>query len=79
MHFTSNDVRVTDEKIKALRDAPIQKTKSELRSFLGIVSYCSQSISKFADNSSLLRNMTHKHARMEWKQDCLEQFEYLKN
>ena len=79
MHFTSEGVRVTDEKIKALRDAPIPKSKSELRSFLGIVSYCSQSIPKFADNSSLLRSMTHKHARMEWKQECIDQFEFLKN
>ena len=77
MQFTAKGIRVTDEKIKALSDAPLPKTKAELRSFLGLASYCSSHIPCFADHSNLLRQMTHKHARMTWTEANLSQMAFL--
>ena len=61
MKFSKDGISLTDDKIKALKEAKLPKTQSELRSFLGFANFCSESIPQLALNASLLWKLTHKN------------------
>ena len=54
LNFSQNDIYITEQKLKALRAAKTPKTASELRSFLGLATWCSRSIENFATISDCL-------------------------
>ena len=61
-----------------LRDAPIPTNASEVRSFLGMASYSSKFIPKFADITALLRTLTKKNHVFQWKKEHSDAFKKLK-
>ena len=91
LKFTTEGIALTDEKIRALKEASLPKTQSELRSFLGLASYCSRSIPNFASISHLLWRMTRKkidafgnkakgnNAILKWSDDEIGQFNQVKS
>jgi hypothetical protein len=40
MKFSKDGIALTGEKIKALKEAKLPVTQSELRSFLGLANFC---------------------------------------
>ena len=70
-----------DDKVKKIQDAPCQKTKKELRSFLGLVGYYRKFIPNFSDVSAPLTDLTRKGSPnfLNLKEVHLEAFVKLKN
>ena len=64
--LTDNRLQLSDGNVEAIVQAPRPKDQSELRSFLGLVQYCSRFIPSFAIIASPLRNLTKTHAKWKW-------------
>ena len=61
MKFSKDGIALTDEKIRALKEAKLPITQSELRSFLGLANFCSPSIPELAINTNEFWKMTHNN------------------
>ncbi len=81
MKFSKDGISITDEKVKALKEAKLPNTQSELRSFLGFVNYCSGSIPDLAINASVLWKMTHNNRpkKLVWTKDTINKFNMIKS
>ena len=90
MKFSQEGLALTDSKIKALKEAPLPSTQSELRSFLGLSTYCSKSIPNLASISDLLwkkirtkiksdgsKNKS-RNLKLIWSDDEVKQFNKVK-
>ena len=77
--FSESGVSPDPEKIKALKQAEPPETKSELRSFLGMLNFSAGFINDFSGYTSELRRRTHKNSQWEWTKNHQEAFEKLKN
>lgn len=64
--LTDKGLQVSDDKGKAIAQAPRPKDQSELRSFLGLVQYCARFIPSFAIIASPLWDLTKAHAKWKW-------------
>jgi len=64
LRFSDKGIALTDHKIKALKEASPPKTASELRSFLGLASYCSRYIPNLATISDKLWKLTRN--KVKW-------------
>ena len=62
--LTSRGLQVSDEKVKAIVNAPPPKDRSEVRSFLGLAQFCAKFIPNFASITSPLWDLT---GDVEWK------------
>ena len=69
----------TEDKIKALRDAPMPKNVPELRSFLGIVNYYSKFLPNLSSKLSPLYNLLRKQSRWSWTAQHESAFQQAKN
>ena len=81
MKFSKDGISLTDDKIKALKEAKLPKTQSELRSFLGFANFCSESIPQLALNASLLWKLTHKNhpKNIIWTDETINRFNLVKD
>jgi hypothetical protein len=61
MKFSKDGEALTDEKIKAFKEAKLPITQSEFRNFRGLANFCSASLPELAINTSQLRKMTHNN------------------
>ena len=80
-HKISEDsLSVQNEKIEKIRNAPIPKTKRELRSFLGLANYYRSFVPSFADKSLELTNLTKKGSpnTLSWGDEHTHEFNQLK-
>jgi transposase InsO family protein len=68
LHVSAKGISIQDRKHKALLEAGPPKNPSELRSLLGLASYCSRFIPDLATIVEPLRALTHKTAKWEWGQ-----------
>lgn len=68
------------EKVKAVMEYPIPKTKKDVRAFLGLVSYYCHFIPHYTTIAVPLTNLTRKSHpnRVTWTSDCKEAFRELK-
>lgn len=66
IQFSDGGVSITKEKQKALLEASVPETKSELRSYLGLASFCGRSIYNLAGVSGHLWNLTNKGVNWSW-------------
>ena len=57
--IAENGIRPTDETVAAIRNAPKPSNASEVRSFLGLVNYCSRFIPNFSTVAAPLRQLAH--------------------
>lgn len=60
VNFSAKGMSITEDKTRALIDAEPPKTKSELRSYLGLASFCGKSIYNLAGKSDHLWKMVRK-------------------
>ena len=77
--ISANGIRPTDETVTAIRNAPKPSNASEVRSFLGLVNYCSRFIPNFSTVAAPLRQLTHKGTPFTWTKLHQNAFESLKN
>ena len=55
-----------NEKIKAIQDAPEPKNVTELKSYLGLLSYYSRFLPNMSSNLAPMNQLLHKQARWVW-------------
>ena len=71
-------ISVDQSKVGVIRNAPIPTTKTELRSFLELGSYCCRFIYKFADVAAVLHAATSGNARLKRTGEMQEAFDELR-
>ena len=77
-HLISNDgIKVDPDKVTAVTEWPIPRTKQQVQSFLGLVNYYRRFIKDCSLLAKPLTNLTKK-VPFEWKQEQTECFEKLK-
>ena len=64
--FTSNGVSPDPRKVQAIANASDPTNAQEVRSLLGLVTYCSRFIPNLATISAPLRELTKENAKWEW-------------
>ncbi|XP_069465284.1 uncharacterized protein [Ambystoma mexicanum] len=76
--FSEKGMTPDPEKVSALQEAKPPATTSDLRSFLGLASYCTRYIRDFASNSEPLRALTKLNTDFTWTPQCQEAFQAIK-
>ena len=72
------ELKITDEKIEAVKRWPRCKTVAEVRSFLGFVSYVRKFIRGFSQIALPLVRLTKKDVPFVWTEECEAAFQRLK-
>ena len=70
--FSANGVSPDPAKVKAIYDAHPPKSVGEVRSFLGMVTYCAKFIPNFSD---VTKPLTKKDVRFQWKEEHTQAFQ----
>ena len=65
MEFSNKGVKLDEMKLKALLNAPGPRNAAELRSYLGLASYCSMFIPNYVTLSAPLRHLIKKTNNLE--------------
>ena len=68
----------TDDRVKALIEAPLLATVGEVRSFLGMANYSGSFIRCYSEITPPLWELTKKNARFMWTDKCQKVFDTLK-
>ena len=76
--FNENGMQPDPDKVDAVKAAKEPKNEKALRSFLGLVSYCSNFIPDFSTETKLLRDLTKKNQRFSWTKDHQDSFNKIK-
>ena len=66
MILSGEGLKVSDERVKAIVEAPAPQNQSEVRNFLGSVHFCAKFIPNFATISIPLWDLTCKAAEWRW-------------
>ncbi|XP_073019281.1 uncharacterized mitochondrial protein AtMg00860-like [Primulina eburnea] len=78
-HILSQDgVEVDPSKVEALRDWPVPKSVTEIRSFMGLAGYYRKFIQGFSSIAVHMTALTKKNAQFIWGLECKESFDRLK-
>lgn len=77
--FTTEGLKPTEEKVKAVKESKRPESKTEVRSFLGMIGYLSKFIPMFSSLTAPLRKLTHKETKFKWGKEEQHAFEELKN
>jgi hypothetical protein len=64
--FSKNGISADPAKVEAIKSAENPRNASEMRSYLGMVNYCSRFIPDFATVCKPLRNLTRKNQSWIW-------------
>jgi hypothetical protein len=71
-------IRPNKDKIKAILDMLVPKTKTNVKSFLGLGSYYRRFIKNFVARTHHMRFLTMEKTRMTWTKECQGEFEDIK-
>uniref|UniRef100_A0A0A9X8H3 RNA-directed DNA polymerase n=2 Tax=Lygus hesperus TaxID=30085 RepID=A0A0A9X8H3_LYGHE len=74
----SSGLHTTDEKVRAVVDAPRPGSVKELQAFLGFVTYVSKFLPKVAEVLSPLYRLLKKEVPWSWSTECDEAFRQIK-
>lgn len=77
--FSGKGVSPDPEKVKAIHDAQPPSSASEVRSFLGMATYCAKFIPKFSDVTKPLRDLTKKSVPFHWDEEHQQAFKTVKD
>ena len=66
-------------KVEAIKGATLPTTASEVRSFLGMATYCSKFIPNFSDVYQPLRDLTKKDTAFQWSEKHDQAFNQIKD
>ena len=79
-HVISKDgIAVNPERVQAILDWTPPKNVKQVRSFLGLASYCRRFIENFSKIARPLTNLLHKGVKFQWTDKCQESFQALKD
>ena len=78
MILTKNGVRPDKEKVEAIQNTPPPTNVTQLRSFLGLVNYCSRFIPNFSTITATLRRLDRKNTFWKWEKKHQQAFEAVK-
>ena len=76
--FSAKGMSPTDDRVKALVEAPPPATVGEVRSFLGIANYSGSFIRRYSEITAPLRELTKKNASFMRTDKCQKAFDTLK-
>ena len=76
--ISAQGLQPTNEKIKAIRDAPPPKDVTQLCSFLGLINYYGKFLSQLSSTLSPLYRLTQKNAKWNWGPEQQKAFEQAK-
>ena len=71
--------QVSKKKNNKITTLPTPANVTELRGFLGLVTYIPISIKNLSEKAALLKQLTRKEAEWVWSGDCDKAFNRLKN
>ena len=77
--FSKNGISADPTKVEAIKSAENPKNASEMRSFLGMVNYCSRFIPDFATVCKPLRDLTRKNQSWIWTKQHSNAMKILKD
>ncbi|CAK1594350.1 unnamed protein product [Parnassius mnemosyne] len=72
-------IRTDPEKIAAVKEWPVPKDKTQVRTFLGLCSYYRRFVKNFADIANPLHNLIEEKRYFCWDESCDIAFQELKN
>ena len=68
----------TDEKIKAIKESKAPTNVSEVRSFLGLVTFYSKFVPNLATMAAPIYQLKRKNVTFNWNEECKNAFQALK-
>lgn len=74
-----NGLRATDERVEAIKNAPIPTTVTQLKSFLGMVNFYCKFIPNASNVLQPLYNLLKKSTQWLWDKKCNKSFEKVKD
>ncbi|XP_073045953.1 uncharacterized mitochondrial protein AtMg00860-like [Primulina eburnea] len=78
-HIVSRDgIEVDPSKVESVRDWPVPKSVTKIRSFLGLDGYYKNFIQRFSFIAVPLIALTKKNVQFFWGSECQESFDRLK-
>ena len=77
--FTKDGVKPDPDKVRSIREAPTPTNASEVRSFMGMVTFCARFIPHLATTGAPLMELTHKNTKWKWTRCHDEAFKAIKN
>jgi len=79
-HIVSEEgISVDPSKVQAVKDWPVPKSKTEIRSFLGLAGYYRRFMQDFSKITEPLAKLTRKGEKYVWTAECADTFKELKN
>ena len=72
-------IRPTEEKVKAIKEAPAPPNVTQLRSFLGLINYYNKFLPNLAANLTPLYSLLNKHQRWVWNDEQRVAFQRAKD
>ncbi|MEW8545684.1 MAG: RNase H-like domain-containing protein, partial [Candidatus Thiodiazotropha sp.] len=76
--LSSKGLKIDESKVQAVRDTPPPTNPTEVKSFLGLVNFCSKFIPNFATLAEPLRKLTRKEVAWHWGREQQHAFDTLK-
>ena len=73
-----DSVSPNPDKVKALRDYPVPRTRKQVQRFLGLCSYFRSHIPRYTESAFPLTKLTRKQSSFQWNQAEIASFETLK-
>ena len=78
-NITGSGIKAVLEKIESIKSIPAPTNPTEVKQFLGLVSYYRKFIPHFTDIARPLNFLTRKCVEFEWTEICQQNFNLLKN
>jgi hypothetical protein len=79
-HVISKDgIAVNPERVHAILDWTPPKNVKQVRSFLGLASYCRRFVENFSKIAKPLTDLLHKGVKFDWTEKCQDSFQTLKD
>lgn len=78
LKINAQGLHPVDEKVKAVRKAPVPSNVSELRSFLGMIQYYHSFLPDLATILAPLHKLLKKNIPWEWTKDCQKAYDACK-
>ena len=76
--ISAKGIAIDPEKVKAIVEWKPPKTVKQVRSFLGLASYCRRFVENFSKIAKPLTDLTKKEKKFLWSPQCEESFNLLK-
>ena len=76
--FSAEGISADPRKVEAIHTAPPPQSVKDIRSFLGMATYCAKFIPHFSDLSAPLRALIRKNSQFSWTPEAQQSFNNIK-